>query len=134
MKNQNQPSRRDFIKNATLAGAGLTILPTLAQSAVPGKPIPASDKIRMGFIGVGNRGSQLLELFMQNADCEIAALCDVYEPYTTRDRSQVDPRFLQRLAGQIPKMGEKFPKAPKIYQDYRKLLEDKEIDGESQIT
>jgi predicted dehydrogenase len=83
----------------------------------------------MGFIGVGNRGSQLLNLFMQHSDCEVAALCDVYEPYTTRNREQVDARYLKTMNGQVPKMDEKFPKPPKIYDDYRKLLEDKDIDA-----
>jgi len=89
----------------------------------------ASSKIRVGFIGVGNRGSQLMELFMQNPDCEVAALCDVYEPYTTRERDQVDLRYLKAMSGQIPKMGEPFQKPPKIYKDYRKLLDDKDIDA-----
>lgn len=87
------------------------------------------EKIRVGFIGVGNRGSQLLNLFMQHPDCEVAALCDVYEPYRTRDRSQVDPRYLEIIPGQVPKMGEKFPFQPKLYADYRRLLEDKSIDA-----
>ena len=58
----------------------------------------------MGFIGVGNRGSQLLKIFMDQPDCQIAALCDVYEPYVTRDRSKVDPRYLQDRPLQIPPM------------------------------
>jgi predicted dehydrogenase len=83
----------------------------------------------MGFIGIGNRGSQLLDQFMLNADCEVAALCDIYEPYRLRDRSKVDPRYLQMMEGQIPKMGEKFPFQPKLYTDFRKLLDDKDIDA-----
>jgi predicted dehydrogenase len=83
----------------------------------------------MGFIGIGNRGSQLLELFMQNKDVEIAALCDIYDPYLQRDRSKVEPRWLAVMPGQIPTMGEKFPFKPTLYSDYRKLLEDKNIDA-----
>ena len=49
--------------------------------------------------------------------------------YNTRKRETVDSRYLQTMGGQIPKMGEKFPKPPKIYADYRKLLDDKEIDA-----
>ena len=66
---------------------------------------------------------------MQHSDCEVAALCDVYEPYTTRNREKVDARYLKTRNGQVPKMGENFPKPPKIYSDYRKLLEDKDIDA-----
>ena len=84
----------------------------------------ANDRVRVGFIGIGNRGSQLLGLFMKQSDCEVAALCDVYEPYLLRDRSMVEPRFINDLSGQIPKMGEAFDKKPNTFHDYRKLLED----------
>jgi predicted dehydrogenase len=89
----------------------------------------ANDKIRVGFIGVGNRGTQLLHIFMDQPDCEVAALCDVYEPYINRDRSKVDPRYIKDRPGQIPDMVEKFPNSVKRYSDYRKLLEDKTIDA-----
>ncbi len=84
---------------------------------------------KMGFIGVGNRGSRLLNLFMTNADADIAALCDVYEPYVLRDRSKVYPRYLAELEERIPKMGEKFSTAPQQYADFRKLLDNKDIDA-----
>jgi len=45
-------------------------------SASGSRFLGANDKIRVGFIGVGNRGSQLLKLFMNQPDCEVAALCD----------------------------------------------------------
>ena len=83
----------------------------------------------MGFIGIGNRGSQLLNLFMQQPDIEVAALCDIYEPYLLRDRSKVDQRYLNDRPGQVPKMEENFAKKPVRYNDYRKLLENKDIDA-----
>ena len=123
-----QNTRRNFLKQSAITTVGITAgLQTLGMPSK--KIISANEKIRMGFIGVGNRGSQLLNLFMQHSDCEVAALCDVYEPYTTRNREQVDARYLKTRNGQVPKMGEKFPKPPKIYNDYRKLLEDKDIDA-----
>lgn len=91
--------------------------------------IGANDKIRVGFIGVGNRGTQLLQTFMIMPDCEVAALCDVYEPYITRDRSKVDPRYIKDRPAQIPKMGEVFPGKVERYLEYRKLLENKSIDA-----
>lgn len=122
-------NRRNFIKHSALTTAGIAIGAQAISAPFGSSVLGANDKIRMGFIGIGNRGSQLLDLFMQNSDCEIAALCDVYEPYNTRKRETVDSRYLQTMGGQIPKMGEKFPKPPKIYSDYRKLLEDKDIDA-----
>jgi predicted dehydrogenase len=129
MENNTKQSRREFIAKSTLTVSGLSVGLNAIASNNSGRIIGANDKIRMGFIGVGNRGSQLLNLFMKHADCEIAALCDLYEPYTTRNREEVDPRYVKNMGGQVPKMGEKFPKPPKIYSDYRKLLEDKDIDA-----
>ena len=83
MKNY-KTNRREFIAKTTIAATGLSLgLNTLSANGIhtPG----ANDKIRVGFIGVGNRGTQLLRLFMGQPDCEVAALCDLYEPYLLRD-------------------------------------------------
>ena len=127
---EKKTTRRDFIKKSTLAAAGLSI----AQRGFPlidldKKIVGANDKVRTGFIGVGNRGTQLLKLFMEQPDCEVAALCDVYQPYITRDYSKVNPRYIKNIGRQIPKMGEKFPKRVMEYTDYRKLLDNKDIDA-----
>ncbi len=124
-------NRRDFIAKTTLAATGLSL--GLNSVSANGLRIPgANDKIRMGFIGIGNRGSQLLKLFMTQPDCEVAALCDIYEPYLLRDYSKVDKRYTDGFlgkGGQIPKMGEIFSGKVTRYDDYRKLLEDKSIDA-----
>jgi len=118
-------TRREFIARSGMATAGAT-LGVNALSA-RGLKMGPNDKIRMGFIGIGNRGSQLLRLFMKNPKVEIAALCDVYEPYTTRDRSAVHQRYLD--LGKVPPMGEDFDKKVKRYTDFRKMLEQKDIDA-----
>jgi len=89
----------------------------------------ANEKINVGFIGIGNRGSQLLALFMKQPDARIAGFCDTYEPYMLRDRNLVDARWVRTLGGQIPKMGETFPDKVEKYNDFRKLLESKNIDA-----
>lgn len=129
MENKTKHNRREFIAKSTLTVSGISVGLGTLGSVEQNIPVGANEKIRMGFIGIGNRGSQLMNLFMKNQDCEVAALCDLYEPYTTRNRDQVDPRYIKNQGGQIPKMGEKFSKPPKIYSDYRKLLEDKDIDA-----
>jgi len=120
-------TRREFVKNSIAAGTvtalGLNaVAPPVILSAKG-----ANGKIRVGFIGVGNRGSQLLARFMKNKDVEVAALCDVYEPYTLRDRSKVNKKWI--ASGKVPRMGEKFPNKVRRYKDFRKLLEDKSIDA-----
>lgn len=129
MENKKQSSRRDFIQKTGLVAAGLSLAPGYLNALSFNSVSKSNEKIRVGFIGLGNRGSQLLNLFMKQPDCEIAALCDVYDPYTTRNREQVHPRYIEMMGGQIPKMGEKFSRQPTIYKDYRRLLEDKNIDA-----
>jgi len=46
---------------------------------------------------------------MTQPDCQIAALCDVYEPYLNRDYNAVNPRYIKDMNDEISKMGEKFP-------------------------
>jgi len=121
---ENNITRRSFVKKTSLATAGVTVgMSTLANSSILG----ANEKIRMGFIGVGNRGSQLMGWFMENPDMEVAALCDAYDPYMKRDRSIVNQRYLD--SGKVPRMGEKFPNKVRHYKDFRKLLEQKDIDA-----
>ncbi|HOM57010.1 MAG TPA: Gfo/Idh/MocA family oxidoreductase, partial [Candidatus Latescibacteria bacterium] len=105
----------------------------------------AEQKIRMGFIGVGNRGTQVMHLFMNYPDVEVTALCDVYEPYLKRDETAFDPKFLEwGLKGRLPiflkKDGTRLPHEVKLldsiragrcklYKDYRELLADKNVDA-----
>lgn len=132
---KEKTTRRDFLKKSTMAAAGLSVSGVAHKSvAAPiidtkKRVIGANDKVRVGFIGVGNRGTQLLHLFMEQPDCEVAALCDVYEPYVTRDYSAVHERYKKDMGSRIPKMGENFPKTVQRFTDYRKLLEDKSIDA-----
>ncbi|MFC6098918.1 Gfo/Idh/MocA family protein [Olivibacter domesticus] len=120
---KTQTTRRSFLKDsATLAATvGLSNLATYSF----GNPT----KIRMGFIGVGNRGTQLLSAFMKQATCEVVALCDIYEPYLSRDDHQVNSRFREENGARIPKMGEQFTNTVKRYKDYKELLADKNIDA-----
>ncbi len=123
----NNNSRRNFLKQSAITTAGIAIGANSVNATISPLSSGSNSKIRMGFIGIGNRGSQLLNMFMQNSDCEVAALCDVYEPYLTRNYSKVHPRYIEM--GRVPKMGESFSKPPKYYNDYRKLLDDKDIDA-----
>jgi predicted dehydrogenase len=128
-KNGNKTSRRAFMAQTGLLTAGVSLGVTGIKAMEYGRIFGANNKIRVGFIGVGNRGSQLLQLFMEQPDCEIAALCDIYEPYLQRDHSRVDPRFIRDMPDQVPQMGESFAGKVERYSDYRKLLENKSIDA-----
>ena len=63
------------------------------MSLAPGRVLGANDQLRLGFIGVGNRGCQLLSGFLAHSDAKVVALCDVYEPYLNGAYDRLDPRF-----------------------------------------
>jgi predicted dehydrogenase len=126
----NVITRRDFLRSSAAVAAGGTLAVETDGAPSIQKVSGANEKIRVGFIGVGNRGSQLLEGFMAQKDCQVAALCDVYEPYLARNRSQVDPGIMESLSeGRVPRMGEVFNPPPARYKDFRRLLEQKDIDA-----
>jgi len=129
MKNREKTTRREFIARTGLASAGMALGAATLNAASYNRISGANEKINVGFIGLGNRGSQLLDLFMDNTDARIAAFCDIYEPYMLRNRDLVDPRYLKALSGQIPRMGETFPDKVERYDDFRKLLDNKDIDA-----
>lgn len=132
---EDKTTRRGFLKKSSLAVAGMTVAGIANNAAAAPlvdskkRVLGANDKIRVGFIGVGNRGTQLLHLFMEQPDCEVAGLCDVYEPYVTRDYNAVIDRYKKDMGNRIPKMGEKFSSKVKLYSDYRKMLDNKNIDA-----
>ena len=106
-------SRRSFIKNSALAGAGLTILPSQVLFSKDKDP-----KARLGFIGVGLRGQNHLELALLRNDVEVVAICDVQQ------------RMIDMSKEAIKKSGKPMPQ---IIMDgpygYKKLLENKDIDA-----
>ncbi|MBD3267549.1 twin-arginine translocation signal domain-containing protein [bacterium] len=119
---KNSTNRRSFLKQSTLA-AGTTALAPALISAQP------NEKVRCGFIGVGNRGSQLLHGFMKQPDVKVGAICDVYQPYLDRVRDHVDPFLRESLGGRVPRMGETLDRDVKKYTDFRQLLEQKDLDA-----
>jgi len=74
-------SRRRFVEAGALAAG-------VAATGV-GRAQGTDDRLRLGFIGVGNRGSQLLAATLPNQDVEVVALCDVYEPYVKQQAAKV---------------------------------------------
>ena len=108
MKN-TQLSRRDFLKNIGIAGAGTLLAASPWLSAFSEVVETSGEKCRLGIIGPGSRGRFLMGFLVQNPKAEIVALCDIYQPSIEEGL---------KLA----------PKA-KVYSDYRKLLEDKNIDA-----
>ncbi len=78
MSSPSPVNRRDFSK-AALAGTAVGLAPAVDRGGrVIGTP---NDRVRIGCLGVGYRGVQVLNAFLTRNDAQIVALCDVYEPY-----------------------------------------------------
>ncbi|MCH5376856.1 MAG: Gfo/Idh/MocA family oxidoreductase [Planctomycetes bacterium] len=81
MNRRNDPfDRRDFLKRTTRASAALIAAPYVITSGALGsdeRPA-ASDRISVGFIGLGGHGiGRNLQMFLNQQDAEPVALCDV---------------------------------------------------------
>src|SRR5437588_2714733 len=95
---------RTFHKQAAAIGT-LAALPSTRLMA-----LNSNARVRLGVIGVGNRGDQLLDALLVHKDCEIAALCDVYEPHLEAAQKKVGGKAT-------------------LYHDFRKLIEQKDLDA-----
>jgi predicted dehydrogenase len=149
-KDQQEISRRSFIGKAAAASALVTIVPR----HVLGRGFtPPSDLFNVACVGVGGMGrSNLINLASQN----VVALCDVDWGYTDKNLSRLDTdaanlqqhidhpdaaaagakpapkddpaKTKARLDNILHLKNDLIPKA-KRYSDYRKMLEQKDIDG-----
>ncbi|MEP7366170.1 MAG: Gfo/Idh/MocA family oxidoreductase [Acidobacteriota bacterium] len=96
-------TRRTFFLGATSATLGSTL------SAAP------SGKITMGVIGAGGRGTFVMGVFQKDANLQVGAICDVYEPNLERGLSAAS-----KAQGGV---------SAKAYRNYKQLLDDKSIDA-----
>ena len=105
--------RREFIKTAAVAGAGLAVSPTFSFW----NPLKNS-KLRLGFVGLGLRGVLHLQNSLNRSDVEITAICDT------------DPKRLEISRKMISDAGwKKALEFGKNAYDYRNLLELKDVDA-----
>ena len=106
-------TRRNFIQAAS-AAAGLFAFAPLEVLATRRKRVSANDKLHLGVIGCKGMGWSDLRSHLQLSDVDCIALCDV-------DQSVLDMRAsdVEKIQG----------KRPQLYKDYRKMLENKDIDA-----
>ena len=108
-------SRRKFIKQTGLVGAGFSILPSLSFAS----NIEISrQKLKIAFIGVGLRGTNHLNNALLRNDVEVVAVCDI------------DPNRIDIALKILADSGSAKPKVfGKSDYDYRNLLALKNIDA-----
>jgi predicted dehydrogenase len=95
-------TRREFLKDAALGAAAALAYPS-------SRVLGANDRVRVGMIGVGARGQELLKQVLELRNAELVVIADVY----SRRRDEA-----KHMAPGIETLDE-----------YRRLLDRKDIDG-----
>jgi predicted dehydrogenase len=113
---KDEISRREFVRRATGAGIALVASPVFLDPRRAGaatQTVAASDRVRFGMIGIGMRGSGVLDTSVRLAGVECVAACDLHDQRHT-------------LANQI--INAATGKTVATTRRYRDLLDNKEID------
>lgn len=97
----NSIDRRDFLKQAAMG--------TAAFMLAPSRVLGANDRVRVGMIGVGGRGQELLRQVIAVPNAELVAIADIY------------PRRFDEAKKYAPNL--------KTFSDHRQLLDQKDIDA-----
>lgn len=97
----HRQSRRDFLRTSAAGGAVLALPAAVYRGAFAADP--PSERIRLGFIGVGNQGRANLRALMKH----VVAICDV------------DLRHVATAGDEVDKARGKF----EAFDDYRHLLD-----------
>jgi len=106
-------SRRQFIGKSALATSALAVGAKFIPN-VHADILGANDKIRLGVIGCGGRGRDVLGVFLTHKEIDCAIVCDVDEAMTNQAAAQVE-----KARG----------KKPDIAKDFRRVMERKDIDA-----
>src|SRR6202012_5414396 len=108
-------NRRAFLQQSSALAGGL-LLSSLGTSALAsGRRVWPSDQINVGAIGINGMGWADLTAALKQPGVNVVALCDV-------DKNVLDKRMKELAANKID------TSRIKTYGDYRKLLEQKDID------
>jgi len=99
-------NRRKFMKDSIGAVATLA---ALSQR----RSFGANDKVIIGVMGLGGRGTYLAEKFASRPDAEVAYLCDV------------NTRRFERARNVVQEVQDR---RPKLVQDFRRILDDSSVD------
>ena len=105
-------NRKEFLTDCSkmgMAGVALSLFPWLESCSEKAKQELKGEKAQIGIIGTGSRGLFHIKHLQSMPQVEVVELCDNYRPHL-EDAAQY------------------YPKA-KLYDDYRRLLENKDVKG-----
>jgi predicted dehydrogenase len=109
--------RRRFLKNTVAAAGGAAIAPMFVPGSVLGLngAVPPSERIVVGGIGIGRRGTYDLGCFLEQDDVQFAAVCDIKERQRIGIKRIVDEHHGNDNCD--------------MYRDFRELLDRSDIDA-----
>jgi len=114
--------RRQFLNSLCGGALAAATFPYIVPSSALGAngATPPSEKVVMGFIGVGSMGGGHLRTFLGYDDVHVAAICDLREMF----RQRALERVRQRYGGE----------SCTAYHDFRELLAREDIDAVTVVT
>jgi len=113
--------RRNFIGKSALAAGAFTIIPDRVMARDGKNNIPPSDKINLAYIGVGKQSLGLLRNLNQCPETLVLAACDVDKQKLGRFKELAEKANAEKLDGGSQTVD--------TYENYRELLERKDIDA-----
>ncbi len=108
-------SRRRFLQQSSLAGASLAALQPLRVKSAPGP----NEKVVVAVMGTNGRGMAHIASFLSRPNTEIAYVCDVDSRAVAKGIAAVEKRQARK---------------PKGVSDFRRVLEDPDVDALSIAT
>lgn len=113
---KHTPTRREFLKTASAASAAVAVPYIITSSALgAGDRPPASDRIVMGGIGIGNQGRGDQGVFLGRQDVQYVAVSDVRAEVRKTAKGKVDKKYGNQDC--------------QTYNDFRELLARDDIDA-----
>jgi predicted dehydrogenase len=110
-------TRRGFLRKTAEATLAIAALPDIVPSSVLGMDgaVAPSNRVVVGFIGVGPQGQGVMGNYLPRNDCQVVAVCDVKTDMLDQARDRVNAKYQnQDCAG---------------YRDLRELTSRKDIDA-----
>lgn len=123
-ESRQRVTRRSFIKRVAGAAATVTVLPNVITSKALGADgaVPASDRVGIGFIGMGKQMGGHVGAMLGRPMCQVLAVCDVESRRLEKFKTRVDEFYAQRS-------GKGSYTGCAAYRDYRELLARPDIDA-----
>lgn len=116
MNKKQNPTRRAFLKKSAVAGSAIAMPYVITSNALGQNGVPpASDRIVMGGIGIGNQGGGDQSNFLNRKDVQYVAVSDVRTPTREKAKHKVDEKYNNTDCQE--------------YNDFRELLARTDIDA-----